>query len=170
MTTSCLQRQNSSSIILNQDGTKRRATKLEMQYILQQQQQYSEPTSSPTVSKPPTTPEKTNRNFVSSTFTKTFLQVSDLVLVLIPEEMQIIDSLDPEYHMQMGCIVKVIGDEALIQLKQTKEVITVPTFCLCLEDQVLYKRIKECRKCGQSPSKSFSATDVFIQNQRIPQL
>lgn len=106
------------------------------------------------------------KRFISNINTHKLIQKNDTVLVNVDDDIAILQSLDPQLHGKMGVVVEVRGDEIELEMlpeqtdsedsdnssydmfsalyrscsSQTKRV-TVPSFCVCLEDRVLRKRL-----------------------------
>lgn len=95
------------------------------------------------------------RNFVNSS---KYIKVGDRVLITVPEDMHIHGNIDPVLDGQIG-IVKHIDGEVEVIL-QNKESVFVPAFCLCLEDTVLYPRLKEAslQRKDSCPRTAFTTT------------
>ncbi|KAG2386691.1 hypothetical protein C9374_002435 [Naegleria lovaniensis] len=105
------------------------------------------------------------KRFISNINTHKLIQKNDTVLVNVDDDIAILQSLDPQLHGKMGVIVDVRGDEIELELlpEQSNESeddssfdmfsalycgsssqpkrVTVPSFCVCLEDRVLRKRL-----------------------------
>src|SRR4051812_22629828 len=104
--------------------------------------------------------QMTTRRFRIDTQTHQHLHKNDLVLVLVPEDMEILCSVPACAHGHMGHIISDVNDEneevqvALRETKLTKrtdsfrsverckgEIVSIPKFCLCLEESVLASRL-----------------------------
>ncbi|EFC50420.1 predicted protein [Naegleria gruberi] len=89
--------------------------------------------------------EETRRLFVSNSLTIKFLEEQDVVLITVSEELQISQVVDANFHLKVGRIVKKLEfDECLVEVG-TNDIVTVPSFCLCLEDRVLFDRMQTMR-------------------------
>lgn len=122
------------------------------------------------------------RSFVTEAQGSAYIKKDDLVLIVLPEEWEIHGACP--MSGRMGYVVSVSDSmDVLIKLKKKRgepeEFVTIPKFCLCLEEVVLNlrkdekkKQKKELRRCvsdssyepdilssgGSSPSlKRFSA-------------
>jgi hypothetical protein len=106
-----------------------------------------------------------SRIFLHSPQTPDHLEKGDLVLIVVPEEMQIHGLVDPQLHCRVGWIVGSGEDdgEVKVELKRSKrrhrdlelflcigstrkdhnakDLVSVPKFCLCLEERILNDRI-----------------------------
>ncbi|EFC45511.1 predicted protein [Naegleria gruberi] len=125
-----------------------------------------------------TTDDKDNKQrieFVHHKLTSLLLRLNDLVLIIVPEEFEILQTLDPMLHGKVGTIVG-LGHfdedecEDLVQIeienKKTNsidhtithkqcETVSVPKFCVCLKAEVFNER-KE-RYLSQRRARSYDA-------------
>jgi len=93
---------------------------------------------------------KQRTEFVYHKLTKHLVQVEDLVLIVVPEEFEILQTLDPMLHGKVGHVLSInhLEDdcaEELIQVtlanrKGRGEVVSVPKFCVCLRADVFNER------------------------------
>ncbi|KAG2373524.1 hypothetical protein C9374_011987 [Naegleria lovaniensis] len=92
-----------------------------------------------------------SRLFISNSLTTKFLKENDTCLITIPDDLQISNLIDPCFHLRVGTILELdlMNEECLVQItfeNHSKMQVIVPSFCLCLEDRVLYERMKRKRK------------------------
>jgi len=99
------------------------------------------------------------RSFVTETHSSSYIKKGDLVLIILPEELEIHGVVDPMMSGRMGYVVSETNSmDVLIRLKKKRgeheEFVTIPKFCLFLEETVLHgrkneeKRVKkDIRRC-----------------------
>lgn len=103
----------------------------------------------------------TTREFIQSSSGWRYLQVGDIVLLAIPEEMELLQQVDSSLNGRVGVITRIENDDVEIQLRPRKrkkdkcntnsltqhshvnEKVFVSRFCLCLELSVLRQRLIE---------------------------
>jgi hypothetical protein len=115
-------------------------------------------------SKPqPEKPQK--KTFVQNSLTPRFLRHDDTVLILVPEDLEITGSIDPALHGRVCKIISTVCDKDYVDISlvhkattgadwdysyadcyfSTPEIVTVPTFCLSLEKNLLHHRMNNPR-------------------------
>ncbi|KAL0488361.1 reticulocyte-binding protein [Acrasis kona] len=128
-----------------------------------------------------------SRTFLNSPDTSELLHIDDVILVMIPEDMLIHGCVDPNLHFRVGKIKKIndgLSEDVTVALKarkleadqkeskksnNRKEIVTLPKFCLCLEQDVYNERshrrqkenIKACRQLLE-PMKNIPSP-TFVQ-------
>ncbi|KAL9649762.1 hypothetical protein ABK040_009577 [Willaertia magna] len=98
-----------------------------------------------------TTSTNVVKRFILNTMTPKYLLKNDTILVNVDEDLAILDMVDPKLHGKMGIIKDIKGDELEIEMiyendEDIRELhlprrVTIPIFCVCLEDRVLRSRI-----------------------------
>ncbi|KAL9650537.1 hypothetical protein ABK040_004756 [Willaertia magna] len=89
----------------------------------------------------------TQKIFIFNALTPKFVQKGDQVLITVPEEMQIAGFVNANLHLKIGYIEDTLdNDECFIKVEGSLDSTTLPTFCLCLEDKVLFDRMKTKRE------------------------
>ncbi|KAL9656196.1 hypothetical protein ABK040_007813 [Willaertia magna] len=83
--------------------------------------------------------------FVYHKLIKSMLSVGDFILIIVPEEFEILQTIDPMLHGKVGVIIKLEEEEVQVAvLKNRKgecdEKINVPRFCCCLQLDVFNRR------------------------------
>lgn len=86
------------------------------------------------------------RNFINCAITSNYLQKHDHVLIAVPEDMLIHGMIDSSLHYKTGTITGFKNGDVEVTLGNTQEKHCIPKFCLCLEDVVLYSRMKHLPK------------------------
>nr|CAG4708119.1 unnamed protein product [Naegleria fowleri] len=104
--------------------------------------------------------ENTSRLFISNSLTTKFLEENDTCLITVPDDLQISNIVDPSFHLRVGTILELdsMKEECLVQINFENNIIhrvIFPSFCLCLEDRVLYERMKRKRKKMLSRRREF---------------
>ena len=110
--------------------------------------------------------DETRRLFISNALTMKFLNIQDTVLITVSDELQISQFVDPSFHLKVGKIVSILhfDEECLVELVNSNnsdklEQIIIPSFCLCLEDRVLFERMQLKRNQMVLQRKSKSCQD-----------
>jgi hypothetical protein len=98
--------------------------------------------------------------FIQSSLTSSVLREGDLVLLVIPEELELLQEVDASINGRTGYIINMFGDDVEVRLKRKKnnkknylveqalETIFVTKFCLCLEHAVLLERVQSGGRSG----------------------
>ena len=109
------------------------------------------------------TKERIVRHFTTSAHTSEHLRKGDLVVIAIPEEMELLQQIDARLHGRVATIVDVNeqSDEVVVELRPRKSekdaashpyysvvakeatTVHIPKFCLCLETDVLLARMQK---------------------------
>ena len=113
--------------------------------------------------------------FISNTLTIKFLEHGDTVLITVPEDWQITGCVDINLHLRVGKVLEKynLDEECLIEVTSTEdnesvERVVIPSFCLCLEDKVLFERMKNKRnRIQQRRNSSENIDDTFINKDTI---
>ncbi|KAL9652297.1 hypothetical protein ABK040_011955 [Willaertia magna] len=92
------------------------------------------------------------RRFIYNSKTTKILQKEDTVMINIDDELSILHSLDPQLHGKLAIIKDIVGDDLELELipdendfiteeELSNRNVLVPSFCVCLEDRILKKRL-----------------------------
>jgi len=120
-----------------------------------------------------TSPQQ-DKLFISNTLTIKFLEHGDTVLITVPEDWQITGCVDINLHLRVGKVLEKynLDEECLIEVasptEDNVEQVVIPSFCLCLEDKVLYERMKNKRnRIQQRRNSSENIKDTFTSKDTI---
>jgi hypothetical protein len=87
-------------------------------------------------------PKKRMMSFVQSNRTIEYLKENDIVLIRVPEEMQIMGVVDPILCDKRARVCSFGSEEVQVQMLDSHgEIVTVPHFCICMQEMVWKLRV-----------------------------
>jgi hypothetical protein len=117
-----------------------------------------------------------------------FLEKGDLVLIVVPEEMEIHGFIDPQLHGRAGYLIGEDDGDVLVELKKPKrkrdldslwcitprrdpkDIVSVPKFLLCLEERILNDRIAKDAQKKKKKKKQEVATEVKKERRYVAEV
>ena len=80
--------------------------------------------------------------FVEGVLSPKYLQLNDYVLINVPEEMEILGAVPPEFNGRIAVVCNKESDvEVIVEFTDNNDRVTVPIFCICLQDEILQERM-----------------------------
>ena len=88
------------------------------------------------------------KRFLSNNSTSKVVKEDDVVIINVDEDCAILQMVDSQLHGKMGRVLSIVGDEVELEIIVEDDfewngscIVSVPIFCVCLEDRVLQSRL-----------------------------